>query len=214
MELKMFGVKAKYKIKKQKDIQWLEPVLIQWLKINRDYIEETDYEDCLYWYNERANVSTFAGAMWKCGGFALEEYSAHKSDENENSKKGRIDLYIQSHGNSAVCEAKIEWIYLCEPNRQQKDFAKTISNSIEKANNDLTNTLKMNSNNLGIALNFIVGYSNQDIDITETLASLQNAIEDTECAFFAWLLVEEKQILSSKNQNFNFVALIGTIQHK
>jgi hypothetical protein len=219
MELTMFGVKATYKIKSlktvNKDIQWLEPVLAQWLKIHRDYIEDVDCEDNLYWYNERANVSVFAGAVWKCGGIALEEYSAIKSDENENSKKGRIDLYLSSHNNSAVCEAKITWIYLCDPNRQQKNFSNTISDAIKSASTDVSNTLKPNDNSLGIALNFIVAYSKDDIDASNSLSDLQKAIKDSECDFYAWLELEkDHEILCSKKFNHNFVAVLGTVQRQ
>lgn len=219
MELTMFGVDAQYKIKNlkttNKDIQWLEPVLIQWLKIHRDYVEEVNCEDALYWYNERANVSAFAGAMWKCGGFALEEYSAFKADETENSKKGRIDLYLQSHGNAAVCEAKMTWIYLCEAHKQQTNFSSAISEAIKKASDDVSKTLKTNTNSLGIALNFIIGYSKEDVDTTDSLILLQKEIKNSECDFYAWLEIKEKNITSSSNENnYNFIAVLGTVQRQ
>ena len=216
MELTMFGVDAQYEIKNVKttnqDIQWLEPVLIQWLKIHRDYVEEVNCKDALYWYNERANVSAFAGAMWKCGGFALEEFSAFKTDETENSKKGRIDLYLESHGNAAVCEAKMTWIYLCETHKQQKDFSSAISEAIKKASVDVSNTLKANTNDLGIALNFIAGYSKENVDATDSLMLLKKEIKNSECDFYAWLEIKEKKIISSNNDSYNFIAVLGTVQ--
>jgi len=66
----MFGVESDYFV--SDEILWIEPILIQWLKINREYLEEYDCDDCLYWYNERASISSVAGAVWSClevGGF-------------------------------------------------------------------------------------------------------------------------------------------------
>jgi hypothetical protein len=216
MKLTMFGVDAQYEIKSikktNKDIQWLEPVLVQWLKIHRDYVEDANFEDCLYWYNERANVSVFAGAMWKCGGIALEEYSAFKADETENAKRGRIDLYLQSHGNSAVCEAKMTWIYLCEAHKQQTNFSNAIANAIEKASNDVLKTLNANPNSLGIALNFITGYSRENVDAIESLTSLKEEIKNSTCDFYAWLEIKEKKIISGNGNSHNFIAILGTVQ--
>jgi hypothetical protein len=61
MEGEMFGANVEICVS-DKSLEWITPLLAKWLKINRDYIEENDCKDCLYWYNERASISTFAGA--------------------------------------------------------------------------------------------------------------------------------------------------------
>lgn len=66
----------------------MEPVLKSWLAVNQAFISGSK-NDCLYWYNERANVGAFAAAIWKAEGahgLALEEYSAKKGlGENEST---------------------------------------------------------------------------------------------------------------------------------
>ena len=48
-------------------------------------------EDVPWDYNERALVSIFSGAIWRSGGYAMEEYM----DEKRASKKRRIPPYGQ-----------------------------------------------------------------------------------------------------------------------
>ncbi|HHJ19511.1 MAG TPA: hypothetical protein ENJ84_06745, partial [Gammaproteobacteria bacterium] len=80
----MFGFDVDYIINK-KSLYWIEPIIVQWLRVHRDYIEEFDFKDSLYWYNERGNISALAGAVWRCSGFALEEYSSEKGKDEEKS---------------------------------------------------------------------------------------------------------------------------------
>lgn len=73
----MGSQESEFKINDKK-VEWLLPILEQWISINKEYIEQHKSEDCLHWHNERANIGAFAGAVWKSGGYALEEYSAKK----------------------------------------------------------------------------------------------------------------------------------------
>lgn len=92
--MKLFGVNGKIIVKRHKsEFRKLRPFFEEWLKLNRDYIELTESGDNLYWYNERSNVSAIAGAVWRRGGFAQEEFSSEKGPKSDR-KMGRVDLYF------------------------------------------------------------------------------------------------------------------------
>lgn len=103
----------------------MDPIINEWFKVHRDYIEEFDFKDSLYWYNERANISALSGAVWKCSAFALEEYTSMKGEKSKKWK-GRVDLYMCLGKNDAVIEAKIHWLYLHD--KQEINYI----NAIEK----------------------------------------------------------------------------------
>jgi hypothetical protein len=59
--------------------------------------------DAPYWYNEQAILSIMAGAAWRCGWVALQEFSMAKL----KGGKGRADLWIlSSFGTEELIEAK------------------------------------------------------------------------------------------------------------
>jgi hypothetical protein len=55
-----------------------QPVLTEWIKVIRSH-SEFDPSDPLYWYNERASLSTFASALARTGSHVLEEHSSRKN---------------------------------------------------------------------------------------------------------------------------------------
>jgi len=55
----MIGIKTKIQLNnKIEEVQIWSHILKQWQKINRDYLEDSEFSDSLYWYNERANIET------------------------------------------------------------------------------------------------------------------------------------------------------------
>ncbi len=200
-----FGAETDYYLEEK--YSWLRPVIVKWLKINRDYIEEHECEDCLYWYTEWASVSSFAGAVWRCGGFALEEYSAKKGKEGYS---GRIDLYFSFSDFGVVAEAKADWLNLSS--NKVVNFNESISSIINKADEAIECTLEANDPDLGLSLSFIVPYANVGEDVTETMNDLHNAIKGTDCSFYAWFRnTSDVEIKNSHEKVYNAVALIGKI---
>ena len=59
-------------------------------------------DDCLYWYNERATVGSLAGAIWRTGGFAVEEYREPKKRKGKHYM-GRTDLWFSLGENNRKC---------------------------------------------------------------------------------------------------------------
>ena len=109
----------------------LEPVLSTWLELNRYCVQNWE-EDVPWRYNERATLSYFAGAIWRSGGFALEEYSTQKSKSvgAEYSKKGRGDLWFELGCREYDVEAKFCRVLLTDPFKPEIEINKCINKAV------------------------------------------------------------------------------------
>ncbi|GFM83324.1 hypothetical protein PSCICN_40160 [Pseudomonas cichorii] len=94
---------------------FIQELLDAWLKAVKRYVDMLDNDNC-WWHNERANVSTLAGAAWSLGWVALEEYPTRKHrpansdiDKPETDGRGRCDLYISNEHEDFAFEAKHAW---------------------------------------------------------------------------------------------------------
>ncbi len=192
-----------------KRVEWLSPILKKWISINKEYIEQHESKDCLHWYNERANISAFAGAVWKSGGFALEEYSTKKGAE-ENRANGRVDLYFSNDTDEAIAEAKMEWLYFGKKTRLA--LKEKIDRVTEKAKTDIINSLHANPYDLGLGISFISTYWRENYDAVEEMQKLREFMQTYDCAFYA--IFENTSginIVSSKGNVCNTVVLVGTV---
>ena len=189
-------------------VEWVSPILKHWISINKEYVKQYDFKDCLHWYNERANISAFAGAVWKSGGFALEEYSTKKGTE-ENRANGRVDLYFSNDNDQAIVEAKMEWLYFGK--RTRLDFKEKIDRVVEKAKSDIINSLHANPYDLGLGLSFICTYWKKGYDASADMQALRALMQSYNCAFYAiFENNHDNEIVSSKGNICNAVILVGT----
>lgn len=88
----------------------LTPVLDAWLAL---MTEDWGKEDAPWWYNERASLSQFAGAIWKSNGWVLEEYCISRKShagKHDGSSRGRCDLMFDFDRLRIVAEAKQVWL--------------------------------------------------------------------------------------------------------
>jgi hypothetical protein len=85
----------------------LEPALKYWQVLN----ESWGISDAPWWYNERASTSFLAGAIWKYGGWLLEEFSTDKLVGQRKNKTvvGRCDIAFGIDGQDFWGEAKQCW---------------------------------------------------------------------------------------------------------
>lgn len=98
-------------------LRGLNPLLNSWVDLLKDSCRSDDYEDNPWWYNERASLSTLAGAAWRKENWqALEEFSTAKRGRPPKSgvssgrvKRGRCDLYVAHRSTSFGIEAKQAW---------------------------------------------------------------------------------------------------------
>lgn len=91
----------------------LEETLWEWTFALERSCRLWGWRDAPWWYGERASLSVLAGAIWKSGGVALEEYAIERKKDvrhNQRTRRtGRNDLYFNLGGNDFVLEAKILW---------------------------------------------------------------------------------------------------------
>lgn len=89
-----------------RQLKSFRPVLKKWVHLNRHYCEMESWQECAWWANERASISTLAAAAWTIGGIALEEYSIPKGRKSRQ-RTGRCDLYVKlGKDKKFACEAK------------------------------------------------------------------------------------------------------------
>lgn len=108
----------------------LSPVVKSWMKILSTYSQRNP-EDALWWYNERATLSSLAGAAWRVNTgswMAIEEFRSTKlarapakiaedgSDvpsrgrvESGSVSQGRVDLFLTNGKTQFAIEAKQAW---------------------------------------------------------------------------------------------------------
>ncbi len=99
--------------------------------------------DCPWWYNERASLSQFAGAIWLTGGWVLEEFSATKQTDDNIAFKGRVDLMFwttrRREGEQFIAEAKPCW-----PRLRSSDAPESIKYALNRAADDVQKTHSYN----------------------------------------------------------------------
>ena len=62
--------------------------------------------DVAYNYFEQPQVSVLAGAAWRTGYVALQDYDTKRN----GTQRGKADLYIATETIEFVCEAKVVWV--------------------------------------------------------------------------------------------------------
>lgn len=90
----------------------LKSILRKWQSLQR--LEWWDYKgDCPWWYNERASLSLFAGAVWRSRGWVFEEFSTKrrvaKGRSEYRSSSGRCDIMFGIGKEQFIGEAKQCW---------------------------------------------------------------------------------------------------------
>ena len=87
-------------------LRCLRPLLREWARLHAQLGREwQSVGDAPWWYNERALLSVLAGAVWRTGGSALEEYSEQKRRDGALAP-GRVDLWLSCGSHSFWAEAK------------------------------------------------------------------------------------------------------------
>lgn len=95
----------------------LQPILEEWTKLICRYTENVCPTDALYWYNERATLSTLAHAIARRNHIVLEEYRIQKRSVHDGRWEGRADLYFICGETGYVAEAKQMWLPLSRRTR-------------------------------------------------------------------------------------------------
>ena len=72
-----------------------ENIIEEWALLIDRYCRITK-DDAPYWYTERANIGVLAGACWRAGYVALEEFQFQKGYSNKPKWSGRADLWCEN----------------------------------------------------------------------------------------------------------------------
>ena len=158
-------------------MKWADKWLAEWNRMHLDYAQYMNGADALYWYGERANLTSLASAAWRAGFHAIEDFSAMKRRLPASEKhSGCVDLYV-AHGTlSSIVEAK-----MCSLTPQTTGAQ--ISLAMDEALEDAT---KSNFGEQGIGAVFYVLRARQD-DITDAmLLECIERIRTTKPSAVAW----------------------------
>src|SRR4051812_35849735 len=159
----------------------ISPVLSHWRKLLREWcsIQETYCElvpnDSIYWNIERSNLAALAGAAWRLGWAALEEFPQSKRIDRAISS-GRADLYLKSPRYGEYIESKMTWFcYRGVPSAA----ASVLCRKLEAACVDAAVIHERNSNNHRVGVLFAVPYYRKGaLHFATWLAALFAALAD------------------------------------
>lgn len=117
----------------------LRKILGEWIALNNRLGRQwRRFGDLPWWHIERALVSLLAGAIWKSGGDAFEEYSEDKRGSRIRTS-GRIDLWFSYRKEEFKAEAKQCWLRSHRPIeafRHAQRFIKKAKHDAGKLNPD------------------------------------------------------------------------------
>lgn len=122
-----------YLIRNRKGLKHWEPLLEEWLLCIERYCRVAAGEDAPFIYTERANIGVLAGAAWRCGRMALEEFQYQKGYRNKKKWSGRADLYLASESTEEMIEAKFGWLSISTPVRVQARVSDVLARAITDA---------------------------------------------------------------------------------
>ncbi len=159
-----------YKIKARKGMSHWPCIMEEWMLAIERYTRIMNGEDAPYFYNERANVSVLAGAAWRSGWIALEEFQSKKGYRNKAKNNGRADLYFANESFEELIEAKFKWICLGSNN-----LSHMVQSTMKLATDDAKKTRANNKDMKSIGVGFFPVYKkdtlikNRDELIKETI---------------------------------------------
>ena len=176
----------------------LKPALANWQKfMDVDFWD--DRNDAPWWYNERALLSLFAGAVWKYReGWAFEEFTTDKRKTTKRGKrkksKGRGDITFGIGEQGFVAEAKQCWPIL---GTRSQGVTEIISKTLRSACRDCSALPSYGYGRLGIL--FVVPRirisRGKQKNASEKLDMFLSAISSFRTTASAWMFPIEKRFL-------------------
>jgi hypothetical protein len=146
--------------------------------------------DVPWWYNERASLSVFAGAIWRAGGHCFEEYSEEKREFRRRSHRlgkdypGRVDLYFSWRGFDFIAEAKDT--YSCFT-RGNKSADARLKHYLEMAREDIKQSKPDGQRRLAILFARPCFRKRAEADIERLLQIWVENLADLDLTSYAWV---------------------------
>jgi len=122
-------------VKTSRELRSLHAVLKEWTRLNRNLGRQwSQVGDLPWWYNERALLSLFAGAIWRTGGHAFEEFSETKfKGTKKKGSNGRVDLWFENAGGAFRAEIKDAEIPIIKEGKQLRRLRKLMGRAVDDA---------------------------------------------------------------------------------
>jgi hypothetical protein len=163
--------------------------LKEWIATNTDLAAFWQF-DVPWWYNERASISVLAGAAWRIGGFAFEEYG-----EDKKTGPGRVDLYLRVKRQQFIAESKFCWsgATLAGPTTTQN-----LSKRLQQACNDIRIVPRNRQRKLGILFATPYIAKSREARVNELLSAWIAAMTSVKCSCSAWVFPAESRYISGQ----------------
>jgi hypothetical protein len=190
-------------------LKHLEPLLWKWISINKSY--SATFDDGLYWYNERATLSSLAGAAWKCGEYALEEFHSDKS-YGQDKWLGRADLWFSWKRTEYLIESKQAYLSLSA--HAEHSFEK-ITRALQAARKDATASKNSGKRYLGVA--FVVPYvpPSQMDNISSLLRTFIDELYEIDYDLMAYYFQNPSEVLKTEDgYGYPGVVMLGRVPRR
>jgi hypothetical protein len=166
------------------------PILKKWIAVNKALVKEWDGQrDVPWWYNERADLSVLAGAIWRARGSAFEEYVDAKFEKSRRSKRkrrflGRVDLFFTYNGTMFIAEAKQCWSGASVINGNPLG---RIQKRLQSACDDIKKTKAKGQKRLAIVFVKPMVRKKHKKEVDRLLQEWTSRIETIDCDAMAWV---------------------------
>ncbi len=190
----------------------LSNILKKWVSLNTKIANTWKHRnDVPWWYNERADISIFAGAAWLSHSLVFEEFVDEKTKKHNGAQKerrkfrGRVDLYLDIDGQDFIIEAKHCWSGASSVN---VDTAKKIQRVMNQAYADIRKSHPHGQRRLAFV--FVV----PDIKVAyqktmdQRIRAWINKIEKIDCDAMAWIFPVESRKIKWRKSYYPGVALL------
>jgi len=176
---------------RRKRIRCFPAIYKQWISVVTELAEQwKPYRDFPWWYNERASLSLFAGAIWRAGGHCFEEYSDTKREFRRRTHRlgnpyaGRIDLYFSWHGIDFIAEAKDTWSGFTHGNESAHD---RLARGLRRARQDIRQSQADGQRRLAILFARPYFKKRAEEGIDELLKTWVANLADLDTTSYAWV---------------------------
>ncbi len=167
----------------------LNTILERWTEANIELARLWCQDgDVPWWYNERANLSVLAGAIWRAGGLVFEEFLEEKRKITKTGKlsmhyRGRVDLYFCFSGYQFIAESKrIESGIL-----KDSEPVGVIQRSLNMACRDIRKVRPFKQRRLGITFALPYLRKGQFKSADERIARWLRETQSVDCDARAWV---------------------------
>jgi hypothetical protein len=201
-------------------LEVLKPILLKWQGLVEDFIDGGS--DCPWWYNERASLSLFAGAVWLSDGWAFEEFStkkwARRMGKKGRKRIGRCDIQFGIGKNTFVAEAKQAWPTI---GRSDQSGMVTVRAYLQKARDESSRLPNNEGKKLGIlfVVPLIRRSKRKQVDkilrrkqIDKILSSFLEQLRKQENRTMAWVFPKKTRTMSYRGNNYYYPGIVLLIQ--